>query len=81
MDRDEERAGRREPGREDDLRGTEDVRDEDERSKAYPSKGESGGGGLGAMVRRGAMKLAREPRAQRTAKQGSSSLGQRLLRR
>ena len=42
---------------------------------------ESGSGGLGEMVRRGAMKLARDPRAQRTAKKGVSSLVQRLRRR
>ena len=39
---------------------------------------ESGGGGFGEMVRRGAMKLARDPRAQRTAKKGVSSLVRRL---
>ncbi len=46
------------------------------------SKNKDGGsGGFGEMVRRGAMKLARDPRAQRTAKKGVSSLVQRLRRR
>ena len=38
-------------------------------------------GGIGEMVRRGAEKLARDPRAQRTAKKGVSSLVQRLRSR
>ena len=33
-------------------------------------KKESGSGSFGEMVRRGAEKLARDPRAQRTAKKG-----------
>ena len=41
-------------------------------------KKESGSGGLGGMVRRGAQKLARDPRAQRTAKKGVSGLMRRL---
>jgi hypothetical protein len=41
---------------------------------------DSGSGGFGEMVRRGAMKLARDPRAQRTAKKGVSSLVQHLRR-
>jgi hypothetical protein len=41
-------------------------------------KKESGSGSFGEMVRRGAEKLARDPRAQRTAKKGVSSLVQRL---
>ena len=39
---------------------------------------ESGSGGFAEMVRRGAQKLARDPRAQRTAKKGVSRLVQRL---
>ena len=39
---------------------------------------EGGSGGFGEMVRRGAQKLARDPRAQRTAKKGLSRLVQRL---
>ena len=38
-------------------------------------------GSLGEMVRRGAERLARDPRAQRTAKKGVSQLLQRLRRR
>jgi len=38
-------------------------------------------GSLGEMVRRGAERLARDPRAQRTAKKGVSQLSQRLRRR
>jgi hypothetical protein len=38
-------------------------------------------GSLGEMVRRGAEELARDPRAQRTAKKGVSQLLQRLRRR
>ena len=45
---------------------------------ASKKKKESGSGGLGEMVRRGAQKLARDPRAQRTAKKGVSRLVQRL---
>jgi hypothetical protein len=41
-------------------------------------KKESGSGSLGEVVRRGAQKLARDPRAQRTAKKGLSRLVQRL---
>jgi hypothetical protein len=48
---------------------------------ASKNKQSGSGGGLGEMVRRGAMKLARDPRAQRTAKKGVSSLVQRLRRR
>ena len=38
-------------------------------------------GSLGEMVRRGAERLARDPRAQRTAKKGVSQLLERLRRR
>jgi hypothetical protein len=38
-------------------------------------------GSLGEMVRRGAERLARDPRAQRTAKKGVSQLLQRFRRR
>jgi hypothetical protein len=38
-------------------------------------------GSLGEMLRRGAERLARDPRAQRTAKKGVSQLLQRLRRR
>ncbi len=38
-------------------------------------------GSFNEMVRRGAEKLARDPRAQRTAKKGVSRLLQRLRRR
>ena len=38
-------------------------------------------GSIGEMVRRGAERLARDPRAQRTAKRGVSQLLQRLRRR
>jgi hypothetical protein len=41
-------------------------------------KNESGSGSFGEMVRRGAEKLARDPRAQRTGKKGLSRLVQRL---
>lgn len=44
-------------------------------------KKESGSGSLGEMVRRGAERLARDPRAQREAKKGVSRLVQRLRRR
>ena len=37
---------------------------------ASKKKKESGSGGLGEMVRRSLQKLARDPRAQRTAKKG-----------
>ena len=39
------------------------------------------GGSFGEMVRRGAERLARDPRVQRTAKKGVSQLLQRLRRR
>ena len=38
-------------------------------------------GSLGEMVRRGAERLTRDPRAQRTAKKGVSQLLQRFRRR
>ena len=38
-------------------------------------------GSFGEMVRRGAERLARDPRAQRTAKKGVSQLLQRFRRR
>jgi len=38
-------------------------------------------GSFGEMVRRGAERFARDPRAQRTAKKGVSQLLQRLRRR
>ena len=38
-------------------------------------------GSLGEMLRRGAERLARDPRAQRTAKKGVSRLLERLRRR
>ena len=47
-------------------------------SKKKEKKNESGSGGLGEMVRRGLQKLARDPRAQRTAKKGVSHLVQRF---
>ena len=55
---------------------------------ANPSKGgqvvarkKKESGSFAEMVRRGAEKLARDPRAQRTAKKGVSQLLQRLRRR
>jgi len=45
------------------------------------SKKKSGSGGLGEMVRRGVQKLARDPRAQRTAKKGVSRLVERFRSR